>query len=149
MCARESGASIVVAKLGTRVQTAAMTQRGTINDQFRDRAPNHSRSNNRGNSGGNCRLQKQLRTQGARQQQARPCPETPNIVTIGADVGVSRGTLLIASLVALLVVMRREKSRRGRVVGRAPDPAAEKQEMLTQMARRGKMPTDRVMELDA
>jgi hypothetical protein len=79
--------------------------------------------------------------------EARLCPGTPNIVAVGAGVGVSLGTLLIASLVALVVLMRREKSLRSGLV-RAQELAAGKQEMLMLMPQRGELPAHSVMELD-
>jgi len=80
--------------------------------------------------------------------EARLCPGTPNIVAVGAGVGVSLGTLLIASLVALVVLIRREKSLRSGLV-RVQELAAGKQEMLMQMPQRGELPAHSVMELDA
>jgi len=67
---------------------------------------------------------------------------------VGAGVGVSLGTLLIASLVALVVLIRREKSLRSGLV-RVQELAAGKQEMLMQMPQRGELPAHSVMELDA
>ena len=80
--------------------------------------------------------------------EARLCPGTPNIVAVGAGVGVSLGTLLIASLVALVVLMRREKSLRSGLV-RVQELAAGKKEMLMQMPQQGELPAHGVMELDA
>jgi hypothetical protein len=79
--------------------------------------------------------------------EARLRPGTPNIVAVGAGVGVSLGTLLIASLVALVVLMRREKNLRSELV-RAQELAAGKQEMLKQMPQRGELPAHSVMELN-
>src|SRR2546423_3228546 len=80
--------------------------------------------------------------------EAKHCPGTPNIVAVGAGVGVSLGTLLIASLVALVVLMRREKSLRSGLV-RVQELAAGKKEMLMQMPQQGELPAHGVMELDA
>ena len=58
---------------------------------------------------------------------AKLCLGTPNIVVVGAGVGVSLGTSLIASLVALVALMRRQKSLRSGLV-RPQEFAARKQE---------------------
>jgi len=79
--------------------------------------------------------------------EAKLCLGTPNIVAVGAGVGVSLGTLLIASLVALVVLMRRQKSLRNGLVPAQEFPTG-KQERLMQMPQQGELPAHSIVELD-
>jgi hypothetical protein len=79
--------------------------------------------------------------------EAKLCRGTPNIVAVGAGVGVSLGTLLIVSLVALVALMRRQKSLRNGLV-RAQEFPTGKQERPMQMPQPGELPAHSTVELD-
>ncbi len=78
--------------------------------------------------------------------EAKLCPGTSNTIAVGAGVGVSLGTLLIASLVALAVLMRRQKHLRSGLA-LAQESAAAKLEWSIRMPQQGCLPADSAIEL--
>lgn len=78
--------------------------------------------------------------------EAPQCQGTSNVVAVGAGVGVALGTLLIASLVALVVLMRRQKSLRSGLA-QAQVSNTSKQQKSAQTWE--ELPPNTIEELDA
>ena len=88
----------------------------------------------------------------ASEVEAERCQGTSKVIAVGAGVGVSLGTLLIATLVALVVLMRRQKGLRSGLaraheISRAQESAMRELEQSVPMAQQGNLPTESVNEL--
>ena len=73
-------------------------------------------------------------------------------MAVGVGVGVSLGTLLIATLVALVVLMRRQKDLRSKLAraqeySRAQESAMREMEQSMPTPQQGYLPTESVHEL--
>jgi hypothetical protein len=79
--------------------------------------------------------------------EANLCLGTTNVVAVGAGVGVSLGTMLVTSLVALAVLVRRQKSLRSELA-RAQDLSAGKHERPMQTYQKAELHADSTRELD-
>ena len=76
------------------------------------------------------------------------CPGTSKIIAVGAGVGVSLGVSLLASLVMLGILMRRQKDLRNELA-RAHESAAREPERSMQPPYQGSLPARSISELDA
>ena len=84
--------------------------------------------------------------------EAKSCQGTSKTMAVGAGVGVPLGTLLISSLVALVILMRRQKDLRSRLdraqeKSRAQASAMRELEESVLIPQQGYLPTERVNEL--
>ena len=84
--------------------------------------------------------------------EAEHCQGTSKTIAVGAGVGVSLGTFLIATLVALVVLMRRQNDLRSRLaraqeISQAQEFAMRELEKAVPIPQQGYMPTESVNEL--
>ena len=86
--------------------------------------------------------------------EAKRCQGTSKTMAVGAGVGVSLGTLLIATLVVLVVLMRRQKDLRSELAraqeySRAQESAMREMKQSVPIPQQGYLPTEIVHELRA
>ena len=84
--------------------------------------------------------------------EAESCQRSSKPLAVGAGVGASLGTLLIATLVALVLLMKRQKDLRNRLaraqeVSRAQESAMRELEKSVPIPQGGYLPTESVSEL--
>ena len=76
------------------------------------------------------------------------CPARTTTIAVGTGVGVSLGTILMASLAALLILIRRQKNLQREVI-QAHESAAREFDTSARMHQQRHLPTQTVDELEA